>query len=142
MTNSNCLENLRCPQCSQEERLQIVARIMCVVTDGGSEPFGDHDWDDESICSCPVCGCTAELKAFRLDPDLPPDLEGMNGRRAMWAASALAAFRDATGADEVDALSDLLGDLMHWCDRNGASFAAQMERARWHYDAETGGENS
>ena len=40
----------------------------------------------------------------------------------------------------AEATSDLLGDLMHWCDRNGFKFDLALERARGHYEAETGGE--
>ena len=73
---------------------------------------------------------------------LPPDPEGMNDRRAAWAGLALAAFIAATRTDWDDALSDLLADLIHWCDRNNYDFDATLERARWHYDAETGGEEA
>jgi len=68
---------------------------------------------------------------------LPPDPEEMNDDRADWAAAALSAFQAQTGSDLGDAVSDLLCDLMHWCDRNGISFRKELERARWHYDAET-----
>jgi hypothetical protein len=68
---------------------------------------------------------------------LPPDPEGMNERRTAWAGLAIAAFRDATGADPEDALPDLLADLMHWCDRKGSDFDAALERGRYHYEAET-----
>jgi virginiamycin B lyase len=50
---------------------------------------------------------------------LPPDPENMNGDRAEWAAAALRHFQCCTGTDYDDSLPDLLGDLMHWCDRNG-----------------------
>jgi hypothetical protein len=72
---------------------------------------------------------------------LPPDPEGMNDGRAEWAASALRQFETATGADTEDALADLLGDLMHWCDRNAANFDAELSRARMHYEAETAAED-
>lgn len=54
------------------------------------------------------------------------------------AAVALDAFRHHTGAEPEDAASDLLADLMHWCDRHGASFSIELRRARSHYAAETG----
>src|SRR5579863_5577143 len=53
---------------------------------------------------------------------LPPDPEEMNDARSDWAAAAIDAFRDETGTDLEDAVSDLLADLMHWCGRNGQSF--------------------
>ncbi len=140
MTNTNCLEGLRCPHCGQAERLRVVARVMCLVTDGGSEPFGDHDWDDDSIAACPDCEFAGPLLEFRAGPGLPPDPDGMNDERAGWAKEALAAFMAATGTDPDDAVSDLLCDLMHWCDRRGVAFRTELARAQGHYDAETLGE--
>lgn len=63
---------------------------------------------------------------------LPPDPEGINDERARRAASALAKYYDKEAA-----ASDLLADLMHWCDRNGSDFDAELARAQWHYDEET-----
>jgi hypothetical protein len=137
MSNSNCLDGLRCPRCGQEDRLDIVARVMCRVTDDGSEPFGDHDWDDDSVAVCPGCGCDGRLGDFRVRPDMPPDPEGMNDARATWAGVALSAFLAETGCDIGDAVTDLLSDLMHWCDRNGQEFRTGLDRARLHYEAET-----
>ncbi len=70
---------------------------------------------------------------------LPADPDVMNDDRADWAAAAIDAFIDATGADREDALSDLLSDLMHLCDRvdDLGNFKEQLERARGHYEAET-----
>jgi hypothetical protein len=71
---------------------------------------------------------------------LPPDADGMNGSRARWASAALSAFMKETGADQEDALGDLLADLMHWADRNNYDFNAALDHARWHYETETAGE--
>jgi hypothetical protein len=68
---------------------------------------------------------------------LPPDPEMLNPNRALWAAAALAEFRRQTGADLADALSDLLADLMHWCDRFGQDFPKELRRALYHYEEET-----
>jgi hypothetical protein len=67
---------------------------------------------------------------------LPPDPENMNATRAEWAATALRCFAQETGADDEDALTDLLCDLMHWSDRNGADFETDLRLARMHYEAE------
>jgi hypothetical protein len=71
---------------------------------------------------------------------LPPDPEGMNDDRAEWAAAALRHFQCTTGTDYDDAIVDLMSDLMHWCDRNEADFAASLSISRMHYEAETGTE--
>ena len=87
--------------------------------------------------------CTAERgKSKPLGHILPPDPENMNGDRAKWAQAALRAFRKATGADEEEALGDLLTDLMHWSDRSNFDFEAALDRARMHYEAETAGEEA
>jgi hypothetical protein len=70
-------------------------------------------------------------------PPLPPDPEGMNDARANWAHKAVRVFQELTGADDEDALCDLLADLLHWADRNRYDFGAALFRARDHYRAET-----
>lgn len=75
-----------------------------------------------------------------MESGLPPDPDGKNDDRAACASAALVAFLDETHTDPQDALPDLLGNLMHWCDRSGRDFDAALERARKHYAAETGGE--
>jgi len=140
MTHDNCLEGIRCPQCGQDNRFKIFALITCVVTNNGSEPVGDHGWDDNSSTHCPECDFDGTLKQFRNRKHLPPDPENMNDNRAAWAGAALSAFMMVTGIDEEDALGDLLADLMHWADRHGYDFDAALDRGRWHYDAETGRE--
>lgn len=68
---------------------------------------------------------------------LPPDPELQNASPARWAAATLEEFRRHTGTDFEDAVCDLLANLMHWCDRFGQDFNAELRRARNHYDAET-----
>ena len=68
---------------------------------------------------------------------LPPDPEGQNDDRACWAEVALDAFQQETGTEDEDALSDLLTDLMHYCDRNGIQWADELARASRNYREET-----
>lgn len=68
---------------------------------------------------------------------LPPDPEDMNEERSRWAEAAILEFQQQTGTDLEDAVSDLLADLMHWCDRHGSDFDHELQRARYHYDEET-----
>lgn len=70
-------------------------------------------------------------------PNLPHDPDNQNGNRAAWAEAAIAAFVVATGTDPEDALADLLGDLIHWCDRNGLDFDHELHRGRGYYADET-----
>ena len=68
---------------------------------------------------------------------LPPDPEGQNDERAAWAKVALDAFMQETATDLDDAVTDLLCDLMHWCDRNNQDFESALNRAQNHYHEET-----
>ena len=63
-----------------------------------------------------------------------------NDDRASWAevalVDALRAFMKTTRTDREDALSDLLADLLHWCDSNDIDFDRELERGRGHYAEE------
>jgi len=72
---------------------------------------------------------------------LPPDPDKLNRARADWAVAALHSFMHETGSDADTAVGDLLGDLMHACDRwpkKFGSFEEALHNARCHYLAETG----
>lgn len=70
--------------------------------------------------------------------NLPPDPDDLNDDRASWAAHALNQFSRLTGCDEQDeAIGDLLGNLMHWCDRNGKNFEEELAQGRAYYAKET-----
>lgn len=69
---------------------------------------------------------------------LPADPDGQNDDRAHWAAHALESFAAMTGCDAQDeAIADLIGNLMHWCDRNGRDFEKELQQGRDYYRAET-----
>ena len=89
----------------------------------------------------PTAQTGAEPQGVRtMNKRLPADPEGMNDDRAAVAYSALEAFQCLTGIDPKDdtAVSDLLCDLMHWCDRNSdEGFDVALTRARAHYAEET-----
>ena len=44
-----------CPECLEDNDLSVTFTGVCNLTPGGSEDCGDHEWDDESACSC-TCG--------------------------------------------------------------------------------------
>ncbi len=68
---------------------------------------------------------------------LPAAPQARNDVRAYWAQVTLAAFMAETSTDESSALVEFLTGVMHWCDRSGDSFEAQLERARSLYREET-----
>jgi hypothetical protein len=74
MTNTNCLENIQCPNCRNEESFRIAGTAIFTVTDDGTEDHGDIEWDDDSYAECAQChrhGTLAEFKV-RGDRAKPP----------------------------------------------------------------------
>jgi hypothetical protein len=76
MTNTNCLQGIKCPRCGYEDRFLISATITADVTDDGSEIAknrGDFEWDDRSRIECHGCGTTGTVGEFSLEhPEVPP----------------------------------------------------------------------
>lgn len=65
----------------------------------------------------------------------------LNDHRAAWALAGLVGFNAACQGDDEKQVADLLCDLMHLLDRMPAyygTFADNLDRARGHYEAETG----
>ena len=65
MTNTNCLENIKCPACGNEDSFRIAAKTVAIVTDDGTEDHGDMQWDDSSYAECSECHRHGTLKDFR-----------------------------------------------------------------------------
>jgi hypothetical protein len=65
MTNANCLENIKCPSCGNEESFRIAATTTATVTDDGIEDYGNMEWDDDSYAECTQCHRHGTLKDFR-----------------------------------------------------------------------------
>lgn len=82
------------------------------------------------------CKRANKIPAQRL---LQPDPEQENEMRAARANLAVQAYRNVSGSDMKDALSDLLSDCMHLCDRDPqlGNFYAQLHRAQRNYLVET-----
>jgi hypothetical protein len=66
MTNTNCLENIQCPACGNEESFRIAATTIVTVTDDGTEDHGDMEWDDDSYAECAKCHRHGTLKDFEV----------------------------------------------------------------------------
>lgn len=64
-----------------------------------------------------------------------------NKKRAEWAAHILRKFADITNSDlYVDAMTDLVADLRHLCDREELDWGWIDKRAYDHYLAEIEGD--
>lgn len=61
MPNTNCLENMACPQCGQREQFCIQVTTLATVVDNGIMDTGDNSWDDDSYAQCDECGWTGTV---------------------------------------------------------------------------------
>jgi hypothetical protein len=66
MTNDNCLENIQCPACGNEESFRIAATTIATVSDHGVEDYGDMLWNDDSYAECNGCQRHGTLKDFKI----------------------------------------------------------------------------
>lgn len=64
MPNTNCLENIRCPDCGNEDRFRIEATSLFTVTDDGTDDYCDVQWDKDSYAECAECHRHGTLKEF------------------------------------------------------------------------------
>jgi len=72
MTNTNCLENIRCPSCGNEDTFRIEVKTMATVTDDGTElDHGTVEWDENSYLECPKCFAHGKLGCFKVPPPEP-----------------------------------------------------------------------
>jgi len=70
MANINCLQNIHCPRCINEDRFYIETTITACVTDDGAEPAdGNFRWDERSPITCPDCRCEGTVGEFTWDPE-------------------------------------------------------------------------
>lgn len=67
---SNFLD-LRCPKCSDQDHLDILAEVWLRVTSDGTDADasadGNHDYTPRSLTRCNSCGHTARLREFETD---------------------------------------------------------------------------
>jgi hypothetical protein len=66
--NTNCLEDIRCPECGNTSRFTIVALVDADVSDDGAEFHGYAEWDDDSRITCPECERSGQLREFKPKP--------------------------------------------------------------------------
>ena len=69
MTNENCLENIKCPACGNEDTFRVEVTTMATVTDDGAEvDHGDMQWDKDSYAECDDCDRHGQLSDFFMAP--------------------------------------------------------------------------
>ena len=73
MTNTNCLDGVKCPACGNEDTFRIEVTTMATVTDDGAEvEHGDMKWDETSYAECDDCAECGKLSHFKADSEAPP----------------------------------------------------------------------
>lgn len=69
MPNTNCLENIRCPECGSDEAFWITATSEFLHFDAGPEVHdGDVIWDNDSIIRCRACNHAGLVSDFTAEP--------------------------------------------------------------------------
>lgn len=58
--------DLACPKCGQAEMLSIEITCTATLSIDGTEPNGDHYWDETSSCSCDACDHHGSVAEFRV----------------------------------------------------------------------------
>ena len=64
------LFGLACPKCGRDDSLRLVITTWATLSKDGTEPFGDHGWDDTAICRCNDCkfsGVASDFAHFDSD---------------------------------------------------------------------------
>ena len=46
---------LACPRCGNDQSLIVELFTLAILTDDGTEVFGDQTWGDASSCRCRPC---------------------------------------------------------------------------------------
>jgi len=65
MANSNCLENITCPECRNESAFYIDVSVLAFVTDSGAEAAnGNFHWDAQSRITCGECDHAGTVGQF------------------------------------------------------------------------------
>jgi hypothetical protein len=95
MTNTNCLADIKCPACGNEDSFRIAATSLFTVTDDGTDDYADVHWDDDSYADCPECHRHGTLRDFRDSVSEQPYFRGPSGTRYRYAEIADRIRREA-----------------------------------------------
>ncbi len=66
--NTNCLKDMRCPECGSYGPFHIVCSCLGEVHDGGVCEGVGWEWDDHNSCTCRMCLHDGTVESFK-DPD-------------------------------------------------------------------------
>lgn len=102
MTNTNCLENIKCPSCGNEQSFRIAGTAVFTVTDDGTEDHGDIEWDDDNYAECRECHRYGTLKDFKILSGSEPTT--VKSPTRIWQADYTNTLYVAPGGDADDAV--------------------------------------
>ena len=66
MSTVRNLFGMACPNCGSDEQLRVVLTVVARLSTDGTEPFGDHDWNDKSLCMCDACEFVGHVRQFEV----------------------------------------------------------------------------
>jgi len=55
--NTNCLADMRCPNCTSPGPFNIEVISVALIYDDGVSDVGDQEWKDDSWCLCTEQDC-------------------------------------------------------------------------------------
>lgn len=106
MRNTNCLENIKCPSCGNEDMFRIEVKTMATLTDDGTDlDHGTVEWDENSYLECPDCFAHGKLGRFKVPPSEP---QPMRADLLRFLADFVALGCDASGRDHWDGMSQFV----------------------------------
>ena len=73
MTNTNCLEDIKCPACGNEEEFRIAAKTIFTVTDEGTDATATWNGRTTATPSVRSCRQAGHVKDFQV---VQPGLHG------------------------------------------------------------------
>jgi hypothetical protein len=95
---------LACPKCGSDEHLCVAIETWANLSADGTDPVGDHDWNQYSGCRCTSCEFAGAIENFRVEPDAqPPPLKTFHV--SFWEYDKYYAAIQALDADHAQRLA-------------------------------------
>ena len=71
MSNTNCLQGMKCPKCDSEGPFEIeISSIFLVSDEGVGEQLGDNEWTLQSYCGCRDCPHFGTVGSFKIKKEV------------------------------------------------------------------------
>jgi hypothetical protein len=136
MTNTNCLEGIKCPACGNEDHFLIGARVVADVTDDGADiasPMhcSGFEWHDASYARCPECDKEGTLKDFKVrDAREPNEADAVGTASVQYTPGPWEIRGDRDDADGLFIVQQATGGLICWLKTTPSRSPADTANAR------------